>query len=95
MNKTYRFLIFFSLITVITCGLYIFTSYMHTPSDKDIFIRQAFTKLTGLPDLSFYTESPSERFRTFTDAGSVYSNGPFAPDTDFSAIIYKKAKTGK
>jgi len=82
-------------MVTLTGGIFIYISYMNTPSDKEIHIRQAFTKLTGLPDLSVYTESPSERYRTLADAGSVYSNGPFAPDTSFSAIIYKKVKSGK
>lgn len=70
------------------------TAFMLTqlkkPTDEEIYIRQSFTKVTGLPDLSVYTGSPSERFRSITTPGDIFNIDPFAPDTDLSAIIYKK-----
>lgn len=95
MSKTRALTAFIMILTVLNGVLFMYLVIKNAPSEKDINIRQNFTTLTGLPDISVYTESPSERFRSLTDTGSIFSSGPFAPDTDFSAIIYKKAEFPK
>jgi len=89
MSKTQSFLTFFAILTM-SAVLLLFS--LHSPSKDEIIIRQSFTKVTGLPDISVYIESPSERFRTLAHAGDIYNTDPFSPDTDFSAIIYKKVR---
>ncbi|PLX66489.1 MAG: hypothetical protein C0602_12595 [Denitrovibrio sp.] len=95
INRSSRAAAYFMILLLLTCGIFAYSYKLALPSAEDIIIRQAFTKLTGLSDISVYTESPSERYRTLTDIGSVFSVDPFAPDTDFSAIIYKKVEHPK
>lgn len=74
-----------------TATLYLYLGDVKSLSQKDINIRQSTAQLTGLPGISVYAESPSERHPSLTDSGSVFSTDPFAMDTDFSSIIYKKS----
>jgi len=91
MNKTKLFLSFLSIVSIMTTSLYLYLDGIKSLSQNDINIRQSTTSLTGLPGISVYLESPSERHPSLTDSGSVFSTDPFAMDTDFSSIIYKKA----
>ncbi|WP_041229927.1 hypothetical protein ACMC5R_09400 [Deferribacteres bacterium DY0037] len=91
MSRTTVFFVILTILLVAAAGVTLGISHTNTPSVNAIKIRQSLTLLTGLPDLSVYLESPSERFRTLTDTGALFETDPFASDTDFSAIIYKKA----
>jgi hypothetical protein len=86
-----RTLSYFTILIILILTAAAVLTGLRPPSEKDIMIRQSFTHLTGLPDLSVYMGSPSERFRSLASAGDIFSTDPFSPDTDMSAIIYKKS----
>jgi len=90
MNKSKIWLILFTLLITLNSLLVLFLNSTKGLSDKGIEIRHSFVSLSGLPDISVYNESPSERHRNLTDTASIFNSDPFAPDTDFSSIIYKK-----
>jgi len=89
MSRTRNFLTVLTILLVLTVGEFAFLSIRYTPSQSDINVRQSFTSLVGLPDLSLYSNSVSERHRTLIDVGSIYSVDPFAVDARLSSMIYK------
>jgi hypothetical protein len=81
--------LFFLLCLALTFTIY--SSYIrNTPDKKEIHNRQAFAKLTGLPDLSIYLDKTQSRHRSLTSIHKIYSADPFAIDTDFASMVYTR-----
>jgi len=88
MSRTLSYLTILTILILMAAAV---LTGLRPPSANDITIRRSFTNVTGLPDLSVYMGSSSERFRSMTSAGDIFNLDPFSPDTDMSAIIYKKS----
>jgi hypothetical protein len=90
MNKTRNYLIVILLILSAITAAAVSQKSEHTPDADEISFRQSLTQLTGLPDISVYTESKDIRHRSLTDISSQFSPDPFSPDGTMGSIVYKR-----
>lgn len=92
MNNTKRFTLILIILLTVTAAEFAYLRIQKTPDGSDKMIRQSFTLVTGLPDLSVYTESPHARHRSLAAVGQIFGTDPFAPDHGLSGLVYKKAE---
>ncbi len=92
MNKTGNYLIIITILVIILLSELARVSTSHTPSENDIMVRQSFTQLVGLPDLSFFNSSSSERHRALSTIGSSLGTAQFNRETGFSGSVYSKGR---
>ncbi|PLX69932.1 MAG: hypothetical protein C0603_03065 [Denitrovibrio sp.] len=92
MNKTKGFTILITLLVIIMFSEIAWVSSSRNTSKTDIMVRQSFTHLVGLPDLSFYISSTSERHRAISNIGNSLGIAQLNRETGFSGLVYSKGQ---